>query len=112
MRRLALTAALLTFSITAYAGEWLLSIPTDLKARHYILEIGGKWPGRTAVTKRVAASGTSYTKRFFDCLNHSVKYLGTGDTLAAMTRSNAEPDMAPIQARSVADYVGQEACKR
>lgn len=112
MRRLALAAALLLFSTAAFASEWLLIVPTDTQAQHFILEVGGKWPGRTVVSKRVAANGTRYSKRFYDCLNHTVKYLGTGDTLIAMTRSNAEPDMTPVKARSVADYLEQEACKR
>lgn len=112
MQRLALTAALLLFSATTQAYEWPLGIPSDSKAQHYILEIGGKWPGRTAITKRTDAGGTTYAKRFYDCLNHSVKFLGRGDTLTRMALSKPEADMAPIAAGSVADYVGREACKR
>lgn len=112
MRRLALGAALLLFSAATCAYEWPLGIPGDTKAQYYILEIGGKWPGRTVITKRTGASGTHYAKRFYDCLNSTVKYLGTGATLADMARSKSDPDMAPVAPGSVADYVGREACKR
>lgn len=112
MRRLALAAALLMFSAATCAYEWPLGIPSDTKAQYFILEIGGKWPGRTVITKRTASAGTSYSKRFYDCLNSSVKYLGNGATLDAMARSRPEEAMAPVVPQSVADYVGREACKR
>ena len=85
------------------------TIPSDSKAQHYTLEIAGTWPGRTVITRRTGAGGTHYAKRFYDCLNHTVKYLGTGATLADMARSQPESDMAPV---APADYVEREACKR
>ena len=111
-RRLTLGAALLVCTATAHAYDWPLVIPADTKAQHYILEIAGTWPGRTVITRRTGAGGTNYAKRFYDCLNHTVKYLGTGATLAGMARSQPEPDMAPVAPGSVADYVEREACKR
>ncbi|KRA17524.1 hypothetical protein [Lysobacter sp. Root604] len=112
MRRFALAAALLMFSAATYAYEWPLGIPSDAKSQYFILEIGGKWPGRTVITKRTGADGTNYSKRFYDCLNGSMKYLGNGATLYDMARSKPDQDMAPVAPRSVADYVGREACKR
>ncbi|KRA17533.1 hypothetical protein ASE35_08900 [Lysobacter sp. Root916] len=99
-------------SAATYAYEWPLGIPTDAKAQNYILEIGGKWPGRTLITRRTAAGSTNYSKRFYDCLNHTVKFLGTGGTLSKMALSKPEADMVPVAPQSVADYVGREACKR
>lgn len=112
MRRFALAAALLMFSAATSAYEWPLGIPSDAKSQYFILEIGGKWPGRTVITKRTGADGTNYSKRFYDCLNGSMKYLGNGATLDDMARSKPDQDMAPVAPRSVADYVGREACKR
>lgn len=112
MRRLTLAAALLACSAATHAYDWPLAIPSDTKAQHYILEIAGTWPGRTAITRRTGTGGTLYAKRFFDCLNHTVKYLGTGATLAAVARSQPESDMTPVAPGSVADYAEREACKR
>lgn len=112
MHRVALAICMLAISLASFAAERDLSIPTDTKAKYTILEIGGKWPGRTIVTKRVGSSGTSYSKRIYNCSNNTVKYLGSGDTLMEMGRSNSDPKMAPIVQQSIADYVGRQACKR
>ena len=109
------TVLLLTLAVIApaiYAVEKSMTVPTDAKAKYTILETGGKWPNRTIVTKRVGSSGTSYSKRLYNCTNNTVKYLGTGDTLAEMAQSKADPKMAPIVGQSIADYVGRQACKR
>lgn len=105
-------AALVVMAPAAFAVEKSMAIPTDAKAKYTILETGGKWPNRTIVTKRVGSSGTSYSKRLYNCSNNTVKYLGTGDTLAEMARSKADPKMSPIVGQSIADYVGRQACKR
>ncbi|TXD43108.1 hypothetical protein TR80_009645 [Xanthomonas campestris] len=104
--------ALLFASIAVHANEKPLTVPTDAKAQYAILEVGGKFPNRTIITKRVGSSGTSYSKRLYNCSNNTVKYLGTGDTLSDMARSKPDPNMGPIVAQSIADYVGREACKR
>lgn len=112
MHRLASITCMLAISFVSFASEKHLAIPTDAKAKYTILEIGGKWPDRTIVTKRVGSSGTSYSERIYNCSNNTVKYLGNGDTLTDMRRSNPDPKMAPIVQRSIADYVGRQACKR
>ncbi|PPT49564.1 hypothetical protein XarbCFBP8147_13025 [Xanthomonas arboricola] len=99
-------------STTTHANERPLTVPTDAKATYAILQVGGKFPIRTIVTKRIGSSGTSYSKRIYNCSNNTVKYLGTGDTLSDMARSKPDPNMGPIVAQSIADYVGREACKR
>ena len=115
MQRLVLATALLVASVASVASqsaERPLVVPTDAKANYTILEISGQWPNRTIVTKRVGSSGTSYSKRIYNCSNSTVKYLGTGDTLADMARSKPDPRMAPVVSQSIADYVGRQACKR
>jgi len=86
------------------------TIPSDSKANFYVLEKGGQGNERTIVTKREGPSGVSYSKRLYNCAEHTVKYLGTGDSLAAMTASAADPAMAPIVEGSIAYYVGLQAC--
>lgn len=112
MHRLVFAIGMLATSIVSFAAERDLTIPTDAKAKYTILEIGGKWPNRTIVTKRAGSSGTSYSKRIYNCSNNTVKYLGSGATLTEMGRSNPDPKVAPIVQQSIADYVGRQACKR
>ena len=112
MRRLVLACIFLIVSSSAYSAEKVLAVPTDAKATYAILEIGGKFPNRTIVTKRIGSSGTSYSKRIYNCSRKTVKYLGTGDNLAEMTSSTPDPNMSEIVPESTADYVGRQACKR
>lgn len=90
--------------------EKAFNVPSDSKAQFFVLEKGGSGSKRTIVTKRVSSSGTSYSKRLYNCENNTVKYLGTGDSLAEMTASKADQNMAPIVQSSIAYYVGLEAC--
>lgn len=94
------------------AAERALHVPTDANATYLIIESGGKWPNRIIVTKRTGSSGTSYSKRLYNCANQTVKYLGTGDSLAELAKSVPDPKMGPIVERSIAYYAGQQACKR
>ena len=111
MRFPVLFLALVAVAPATFAAEKAMSVPTDAKAKYTILEIEGKLPNRTIVTKRVGPSGTSYSKRIYNCSNKTVKYLGTGDSLAEMARSKPDSNMAPIVSQSIADYVGRQACK-
>jgi hypothetical protein len=110
--RTILAIGLLLISSSASSAEKTISVPSDAKAQYSVLEIGGKWPKRTIVTKRFGPSGTSYSKRLYDCSNNTVKYLGNGDSLAEMGKSKPDPNMGPIVPQSIAYYVGQHACKR
>ncbi len=101
----------LIISASALAAEKPLSVPSDSKAQFFVLEKGGKGAERTIVTKRVGPSGTSFSKRLYNCTGSTVKYLGTGDSLAEMASSRADPKMGPIVQGSIAYYVGVEACK-
>lgn len=89
-----------------------LSIPSDAGARFFVLEKSGSPEARIIVTKRVGSSGTSYSKRLYNCKYDNVKYLGSGSTLSAMETSQPDPDMASIVEGSIAYYVGIEACKQ
>ena len=101
----------LFIAASAIAAEKPLSVPSDPKAQFFVLEKGGSGTQRTIVTKRVGPSGIGYSKRLYNCTDSTVKYLGTGDSLAAMVASKADPNMGPIVQGSIAYYVGVEACK-
>lgn len=112
MRHLFLAAIMLAASTLVSAEGKPFPVPSDARATYFILEVSGNWPDRTIVTKRIGSSGTSYSKRLYDCSNATVKYLGTGDTMAEMGNSKPDPKMSPIVSQSIADYVGRQACIR
>lgn len=85
-------------------------IESDLSATYYNLEIGGSGNLRTIVTKREGKSGTSFSKREVNCSNRTFRYLGDGDSLAAMKASKPSPNMGPLTARSISSYVADQAC--
>ena len=87
-----------------------VSIPSDAAAQYFILERGGTPAMPTLLTRRVGPSGTSYSKRVFDCAARTVKYLGNGDTLAELATSAPDPDMGPLVEGSIADVLSQKAC--
>jgi hypothetical protein len=97
-------------AIISMAAETRFAVPSDPDAQYYVLDRGGSGTERTIVTKRVGPSGTSYSKRLYNCTSRAVKYLGGGDTLERMLSSSANAGMTPIVAGSVADYVGRIAC--
>jgi hypothetical protein len=111
MRQIALVVLLAAAGI-GHAAEVSLVVPTDRGAKYSVLEVTGKWPNRTILTKRVGSSGTSYSRRLYNCSNHTFKYLATGDTIAELAKSKADPAMGPLVSGSISDYVGKHACKR
>lgn len=88
-----------------------LRVPSDSKARYTVLEIAGTYHLRTIVTRREGSSGTSYSRRLYDCASDTVTYLGTGDSPEAMRTSRANPRMGPVGEGGIAYYVGIEACR-
>lgn len=97
---------------TATAEEKPFHVPSDPKARYFVLGKGGHFEERIIVTKRVGSSGTSFSRRVYNCTTRMVKYLGSGDSIEAMNQSRPDPNMAPIVPGAIADYVGMEACRR
>ncbi|MDR4899357.1 hypothetical protein RF656_21860 [Yersinia kristensenii] len=99
------------FSPLLNAAEYKLTVPSDSKAEYTVLSKGTQGDLKTIVTKRSGSSGVSYSERAYDCNNHTVKYLGSGDTLEQMKASGADKNMGEIFTGSIADFVGREACK-
>lgn len=87
-------------------------VPTDSKATYFILERGGTADKPTLVTKRVGPSGTSYSKRQFDCKAHTFKYLGDGDSLEEMRRSKPDERMGELVEGSISDELWKEVCRK
>lgn len=95
----------------AMSAEYKISIPTDSKAAYTVLGKGERDGFKTIITKREGSSGVSYSERAYDCVNRRVKYLGDGENLEQMKSSSADTNMSDIVPESIADYVGNEACK-
>lgn len=109
MRHALLTLAL-TISASAAFAETPLHIPSDPKASYTILQRDTQGVERTITTRREGSSGTTYSKRLYNCSNHTVKYLGTGDSIEQMNSSSPDPKMAPVISGSIADFVGEAVC--
>lgn len=97
--------------IPAVSVAATLHVPSDPKAAYTILARDTSGNERTITTKRVGSSGTSYSRRLYNCADRTVKYLGSGETLEQMKASQPDPRMGPIVSGSIADYVGSEACR-
>lgn len=106
-----ITAFLALALIPAVSQAANLHVPSDSKATYTILARDTSGKERTITTKRVGSSGTSFSRRLYNCADRTVKYLGTGETLEQMKSSQPDLRMGPIVSGSIADYVGAEACR-
>lgn len=109
--RLGFICLALAISAATFAAEVTLTVPSGPKAKYLILEKGGSGAQRTIVTKRTGPSGTSYSKRLYNCSEGTVKYLGSGDSLDGMRRSKPDSRLGLIVEGSIAYYVGLEVCR-
>lgn len=63
------------------------------------------------VTKQVAPNKSSYyIKRWFDCKNWTVRYLGEGDSVEAMNKAAPEADSTAIAEGSIPDQLARRIC--
>ena len=102
---------LLSIATVALAAETPLKVPSDPKAKYYVLEKSGAGTDRVILTKRVGPSGTSYSRRLYNCSNSTFKYLADADTLEGLKKAKPDPKMGPLVEGSISYYVGLEACK-
>ena len=109
MRHTLLTIALAVAAPAAFA-ETPLHVPSDPKASYMILQRDTQGVERTITTKREGSSGTTYSKRLYNCAEHTVKYLGSGESIEQMNASSPDPKMAPVISGSIADFVGEAVC--
>ena len=100
------------FCLIACGEPGRFSVPSDNKAKYFIIEMGGSRNEPTITTKRVGSSGESYSKRIYNCSKNTVRYLGTGSTLREMKISKSEEKMMPVIYKSIAYYVGKKVCNQ
>jgi len=87
------------------------TVPTDPRARYTFLVIEGTASRPIVTTKRVGPSGTSFSKKEFDCSSRTFRYLGDGNTLEQMQRSAPSPQMGPLVQGSISDYHWRRVCR-
>ena len=95
----------------ACAAEYPIEIKTDLDAKFYVVEKGGSADYPTLVVKRQRFSGGPFfTKRVFDCKNHSLQVLGAGATLEEMAKAKPDPQSYPVEEGSIGAQLWRHAC--
>ena len=95
----------------AIAAEQAVEIKSDPSGKHYIVEKQGTGENPVLITKRVGPdNNTHFMKRWFDCKNWKVRYLGEGPTLEAMNKGAPDPDISPIEDGSIPDHFARHVC--
>lgn len=117
MKRLIVLNIFVVLSVNLFADINNEGTPITINsdsAKYFVLEkkfnVNSNKNLRSIVTKRVGSSGTTYSKRLYDCKNNTVKYLGTGDSIEAMNKSKEDANMSPIFTGSIAYEVGLIIC--
>jgi hypothetical protein len=97
-------------AVSDVRGDPGLVIPTDSKARYWIVEQSGSVEEPILTTKRVGSSGTTFSRRVFDCSAKTFRYLAEGSTLAGMQSSQPDARKAPLVDGSISHYFWVHAC--
>ncbi|MDU5747883.1 MAG: hypothetical protein E6Z79_01120 [Haemophilus parainfluenzae] len=98
-------------SAGASSAPYNLYVPSDANATYTVIDKGSKGELKTIITKREGKAGITYSQRAYDCEMRQVMYLGSGETIEQMRSSKADERLSPINEKSIAWYVGQEACQ-
>lgn len=104
--------SLASITTVVVCNEVAINVPSDLKAKYFVMEKTTSGNTVTITTKRVGPNGTSYSRRLYNCANATFKYLGDGDTYADMEKSKPDSKMSPLTGGSVSAFIGLEACKK
>ncbi len=109
MRSIAALAGLLGM-LPVLADETPIQIDTDLDGDYFIVERSGDGGKPVLVVKRALPDYVYFTKREFDCAAHTVRYLGEGESLDAVAKSEAEAEMGAIEPDSISDQLAKLVC--
>ncbi|ODJ94917.1 hypothetical protein BB779_16910 [Pseudomonas viridiflava] len=97
-------------AVSAHAEAKPIAVPIDPAAQHALVDKSGTMTHRVVVTKRESLLGVIYSKRVYNCDNHTVNLVGTGETLEIMESAHAVSGMGPVIRDSTAQYIQTEAC--
>lgn len=109
-----LFAAILIANSTCALTSDLIDVPSDPGVTYTLIRLEGKKPNPIITTRRDGPSGTSFSKRLYDCDKNTFKYLSTGDTTEEMDASairRKNDKMTPLTPQSISTYIGEFACK-
>ena len=101
----------LTLSTNTLAAELKIDVPAEPNTKFFLVQKAGERTARTMITKHVGPSGTSYSKRLYDCDNSTYKHLGSGSSSTQIDESRPEKNMRQVTQGSINYYLGNEACK-
>lgn len=87
-----------------------LRIPTDRKAKYYVIHVSGPPEACVLLSQRKGKSGISYSKKIFNLPEKTFKYLGDGDNLEELGKSERDADMAELVRHSIAWYQWKYLC--
>lgn len=96
------------------AVDVLVNRPIEPKATYKVVAIG-KGPEGSVVslnTRYSDASGWVYTARAVKCESGRMRTLGSGETIAGMLKSKADPSWGPLIGGSSASQVAEIACSK
>ncbi|MCD5993427.1 hypothetical protein KDX38_07325 [Pseudomonas sp. CDFA 602] len=110
MKFQALLLASLIPVLSAHAEGKSINVPHDSAAQHALVEKSGSSDQRVVVTRRESLLGVIYSKRVYNCENHTVNLVGTGSTLEIMEKAHAVSGMGPVIRDSTSEYIQTEAC--
>jgi len=96
------------------ADEIPIEIETDLEGDYFIVDKTGPENRPIVTVKQVDGTYRYFIKREFDCETHRVRYLGEGESQAAMDASEPEstPDMEAISPGSISDQLAGYVCPK
>jgi hypothetical protein len=93
------------------AGGKPLHIPSDPRARYFVLQQAGTANRPTLITTRIGSSGASFSHKAFDCSAKSFTYLGDGATLEEMRQSRPGGQMEPLVEGSISHDQWRYVCR-
>lgn len=96
--------------LPGYAKDMALNIKTDVKGQYFLVEKTSRAKRVTLLVKRVTTQRTVYVKREFNCAAHTVRYLGSGESMHEMEKDIADAKARAINKGSISDQLSTYAC--
>lgn len=96
------------------ADDIPIDIETDIEGDYFIVEKTGPENRPAVIVKQVDGAYVYFIKREFDCDAHEVRYLGEGDSRAAMDayEPDSPPEMEGIRPGSISDQLAGYVCPK
>lgn len=82
----------------------------DPGAQYAIVEITGAPEKLSVITQRTGISGTSYSARQFNCIERTVRLMGSGTSVQDLASARADEEVTPIFKGSLSHAISNIAC--